>query len=39
MHTTGFGHFLKFDTSDGLDIVYYDSAKSFTALENTPDHE
>ena len=24
---TGFGHFLEFGTSDGLEIAYYDSAK------------
>ena len=34
MHKTGFGHFLKFGTSDGLDIVYYDSTKCFPAFDN-----
>ena len=34
MHKTGFGHFFKFGTSDGLDIVYYDSAKCFPAFDN-----
>ena len=26
---TGFGHFLGFGTSEGLDIAYHDSAKCF----------
>ena len=26
---TGFGHFLDFGTSEGLDIAYHDSAKCF----------
>ena len=34
MHKTGFGHFLEFGTSDGLDIVYYDRIKCFPAFDN-----
>ena len=34
MHKTGFGHFFKFGTSNGLDIVYYDSTKCFPAFDN-----
>ena len=31
---TVFCHFLEFGTSDGLDIVYYDSTKCFPAFDN-----
>ena len=31
---TGFGHFLDFGTSEGLDIAYHDSAKCFLAFGN-----
>ena len=34
MHKTGFGHFLDFGTSDGLNIAYYDSTKCFPAFDN-----
>ena len=29
---TGFGHFLDFGTSEGLDIAYHDSAKCFSTF-------
>ena len=31
---TGFCHFLEFDTSDGLDIVYWDNTKCFLTFCN-----
>ena len=31
---TGFGHFLDFGTSEGLDIAYLDSAKCFLTFGN-----
>ena len=29
-----FGHFLEFGTSEGLDIVYYDSTMCFSTFDN-----
>ena len=34
MHKTGFGHFLDFGTSDGLNIAYYDGTKYFPSFDN-----
>ena len=32
--TTGFGHFVDFVTSYGLDIAYHDGTKRFSTFEN-----